>query len=62
MIPESWDSEYPDADLIVAIHIKDCQEIDINNSYGTETMANAIALAISKHRGIQEQTYTDSLS
>ena len=61
MIPETWDCEYPE-NIIKAIHITDCQDIDIDTSYGTETMANAIALAISKHRGLQEQVYTDSKS
>ena len=47
---------------IKTIHVTDCQDIDIDTTYGTETMANAIALAISKRRGLQEQVYTDSKS
>ena len=59
-IPKTWDEEYPDP--ITAIRITKCEAIDIHNAYGTECLANTIALAISSHRQKQEQVYTDCKS
>ena len=59
-IPKSWDEEFPEP--ITAIRITNCEEIDIHNAYGTECLANTVALAISSHRRQQEQVHTDCKS
>ena len=59
-IPKTWDEGFPDP--ITAIRVTKWEAIDIYNVYGTECLANTIALAISNHRHKQEQIYTDCKS
>ena len=59
-ITKTWSEECPDP--ITAIRITKCEAIDIRNAYGTESLANTRALAISNHRKKQEQVYTDCKS
>ena len=58
LLPIDWDPHHPTP--VTTIQIPKCEQIGIDEAYGADLMAAAIALHLSKYRGLHEQVHTTS--
>ena len=59
-LPLDWDPHHPTT--ITTIRIAECEQLGIDEAYGADLLAVAIAFDLSKHRGLHEQVHTTSRS